>query len=310
MCLAIYKPADTPFDWDAYRNGYENNADGWGFAVIDNGELLDAVGTGSFEEFRRNLEPFAHCQAIIHFRWATHGKKDESNCHPFVHRDLAMIHNGIVHIDTTDEPDRSDTAHFMAKVIAPMYDRDRDFFLHSDVKYTMELAHASSKFVFLRADGVHGIWNDEDGITENDGHWYSNTGYLPSTSKWPSAWTRTSYSGTSALASAVVRYAKAGSSWTSVDNDDTCRTVNDDRDIDEWAQSKADEADAKAGVDGIDVVDEDLFDIERYEDPSYSDLHADTLYRELLNYGMSEQGIEEVRELFGWGGLEALYDAR
>jgi len=178
MCLAIYKPTETGPNWKAYETGIDSNPDGWGFAVIDKGELLTACGMGGFEEFRHNFEPFSHCQSIIHFRWATHGTKDETNCHPFFVDDLAMIHNGIVNIDTASDLSRSDTWHFMEKVIAPMYRRDRDFFTRSEVIFNMELAHPGSKFAFLRQDGKVAIWNEQHGITEKDGHWYSNEAYL------------------------------------------------------------------------------------------------------------------------------------
>mgnify|MGYP003342857729 CR=1 FL=1 len=279
MCLAIYKPAETKPDWEAYRNGHLDNADGWGFAVVENGELLDATGVGNFDEFRRNFEPFADRQAIIHFRWATHGRKDVSNCHPFVHDGLALIHNGVVNICCKSDPGRSDTYHFMQSVVIPMYERDRDFFMRNDIQYTMEMAHGSSKFVLLRADGAHAIWNESDGIQEEDGHWYSNSDYRYS------RWCR-------------------GYDWAKGDTSSSITLPETKSLVVPKSEVVMSEHDWKEWVSGIDSercpVDED----------EASDEYVRKLRDDLLQWGMSSDAIQEVGELFGWSGLEALWDAR
>ena len=96
MCLAIYKPATTTPDWSAYRNGFAVNDDSWGFAVVVDGTLVTRCGIGNFEEFREAFSPYADRQAIIHFRWATHGKKDTGNCHPFMVSDSLIAINKFV----------------------------------------------------------------------------------------------------------------------------------------------------------------------------------------------------------------------
>lgn len=299
MCLAIYKPATTKPDWEAYREGFSGNPHGWGFATIDNGELLDAVGIGNFDEFRRNFEPFAHCESIIHFRWATHGTKGTENCHPFTHDGLAMIHNGIIDIDTKDDESRSDTFHFFTKVVMPMYERDRDFFLRDDIIYTMEMAHSGSKFCFLRADGQSAIWNKSRGVDEYDGHWFSNYGYLP---------TRYSRSRLIGYDSAI----KTGADLFS--HSDSCKAaepikvtepskVNDRISLDDDPFLLKDEDETKDDdmMDGVsDLIRED-------ED---ADAYCSKLERDLYNWGLSKPCIEEVRELFGWSGLESLWDQR
>jgi glutamine amidotransferase len=276
MCLAIYKPADTAPDWVAYKNGIDSNPDGWGFAVIDNGELLTACGMGGFDEFRHNLEPFSHCQAIIHFRWATHGTKDTTNCHPFFVDDLAVIHNGIVNISTKSDETKSDTWHFVDAVLTPMYHRDRDFFLRSEVIYTQELAHNTSKFVFLRADGKHSIWNYNDCITEKDGHWYSNSAYL-SSRNWYAA--RPSLTVT-ATATASTHVQESGRAWAMLDEDEReyQRYVNEERD------------------------DRDIPADEHEQEYTLA------LMEELLRYGFHEKTLKDVDDLLGLSGIEALHD--
>lgn len=271
MCLAIYKPADTAPDWGAYANGIESNPDGWGFAVIDNGELLTACGMGGFKEFRHNFEPFAHCQSIIHFRWATHGKKDESNCHPFFVKDLAVIHNGVIGIDTKSNEDRSDTWHFVTKVVSPMYDRDRDFFTRPDVIFNMELAHKSSKFVFMRQDGTVSIWNEEDGVHAHDGHWYSNDGYLPCRYYYSKPAART----------ATANCLSTRESWNLTDDEDEAIYRK-------WKDES-----------GYGVED----DADTYDKAYYEKMEHD-----LMAFGFTRDTVDEVFGLLGGHGLEALYD--
>lgn len=289
MCLAIYKPATTAPDWDAYRAGMASNPDGWGFAVIDQtGEMLVACGMGKFDEFKHSLEPYSDCVAIIHFRWATHGKKNIDNCHPFIaYREgetLAMIHNGIVSIDTSDDENKSDTSHFMDGVIRPQFERDRDFFTRPDVIWTNETAHSSSKFVFLRSDGTHEIWNEADGEWESDGHWYSNTGYLYYRR---SASTSTT---TTAVSSYYDRYRDSHPQTVTFDLTKG-REDDDERDYQRW----------KYGEEQIVSVDMD--------DPSPDPLgRAGDLYDRLANYGFTHACLDEVFGLLGIDGLEALAD--
>jgi predicted glutamine amidotransferase len=178
MCLAIYKPAATKPDEEAYRNGFNSNEHGAGFAAVANGCLVVSKGFFKFDEFWEAFQPYADADALIHFRYATHGKRDADNCHPFLVADnLAMIHNGILPICTKDNEDKSDTWHFVEKVLKPLYGLDTEFYRHDAISYLGSLAIDGSKFAFLRSDGDFAIWNDNAGVWEDDGHWYSNSAY-------------------------------------------------------------------------------------------------------------------------------------
>jgi glutamine amidotransferase len=180
MCLAIYKPATTKPDEEAYRCGFNNNTHGAGFAAAVNGGLVIGKGFFKFKEFWKAFQPYAECPALIHFRLATHGKKDSDNCHPFSIADnLAMIHNGILPICTKADETKSDTWHYVESVLKPLHVLDPEFYKHDAISYLGRCAISGSKFAFLRADGDFALWNEEDGVWENDGHWYSNTGYKP-----------------------------------------------------------------------------------------------------------------------------------
>lgn len=177
MCLAVYKPADVPPDWDALEQGFASNKDGAGFVAVVDGKLLVSKGHFAFDDFREAYLPYAGLQAAVHFRLATHGKTDALNCHPFlVTDDLAMIHNGVLNIKCDLDKNMSDTWHYVQHILTPMAERDPDFFYQPEVVFLGESAIRGSKFVFLRSDGESMIWNEDDGHWSRD-IWYSNSSY-------------------------------------------------------------------------------------------------------------------------------------
>ena len=196
MCIAIYKPHGTKPLWEKYKNGHDGNPHGWGFAVVNKGRLVvqhgyDANPDKSWRKFRRAFGRFGGNQAIIHFRWATHGNKEAANCHPYMVSDsLAMIHNGVISIDCDIDKTKSDTWHYVQHVVKPLHRENPNFFLAAHHSYLQKKAHYSSKFAFLRADGAYGIWNEDAGGWDA-GHWWSNNGYntpikraVTTTAKW------------------------------------------------------------------------------------------------------------------------------
>ena len=286
MCLAIYKPADTAPDWNAYQNGFYQNDDSWGFAAVVDGKIVTACGLGKFAEFRSAFEPYADKQAIIHFRWATHGSKTEANCHPFmVADDLAVIHNGIISLECNVHADRSDTWHFNELVLKPMHARDRDFYTRPEVVYTQELAHKGNKFVFLRADGDFGIWNADAGEWERDGHWYSNDSYDGWRTRW---YTSKGTTTTTTTAKSESGFMGFGSAYQ--------------RDDDEPIRRKGEScliADPYSGTEVDEIIEED----------EYEDYYLQVRMQDLRGHGMSAECIDEVLHLFGSFGIESLHDA-
>ena len=177
MCLAVYKPANVLPDWGALEAGFNSNKDGAGFVAVGNGKLLISKGHFSFDAFREAYQPYADLQAAVHFRWATHGKTDAINCHPFaISDDLALIHNGVLPIKCDLDDNMSDTWHYVQHILIPYAERDPDFFLQPEVIFLGEAAIRGSKFVFLRSDGESQIWNADDGHWAGD-IWYSNESY-------------------------------------------------------------------------------------------------------------------------------------
>ena len=321
MCLAIYKPADTAADWTSYENGFESNDHSWGFAAVQDGSLVVKHGVGKFDEFRHAFEPYATCQAVIHFRWATHGSRTVANCHPFlVARDLAVIHNGIISIKCSVHSDRSDTWHFNELVLKPLHKRDHDFFTRPEMIYTQELAHRGNKLCFLRADGTYAIWGEEDGHWETDGHWYSNRDYQ---STWGYGkhykWDREKSSPIGYLGASGARYLPVDDADDEPVND--TKTIEFDLDMDagdllaeRQAAGTAVEAVEDSGTLIQDPYSGDLVyegDNKSEGDATeeYEQQYTDIRWNELRMYGLSEPCLTEVFELMGHFGIEALHDA-
>lgn len=190
MCLAIYKPSKVEVDWDALEEGFRCNSHGAGFVTAHKGSIEIHKGYFTFDEFRQAYQPHVHKQAAIHFRLATHGTRGSDMCHPFLVTDeLALIHNGILDIDTSDDKDKSDTWHYVEYILKPLALKDRDFYSDPSIKFLGQAAISGSKFVFLRADGDWDIWNQDDGHWVGDA-WYSNRSYVKSSigyAAWPKA---------------------------------------------------------------------------------------------------------------------------
>jgi len=172
------------------EEGFRCNGHGAGFVTAHRGRLEICKGFFTFDAFRAAYIPHAHKQSAIHFRLATHGDRNEANCHPFAVTDeIALIHNGILPIDTSDAKEMSDTWHYVEYVLKPLALENRDFYSHGSIKFLGESAISGSKFVFLRADGDWDIWNREDGHWNGD-IWYSNKSYVKSNvgfAHWPKA---------------------------------------------------------------------------------------------------------------------------
>jgi predicted glutamine amidotransferase len=53
-----------------------------------------------YKEYAKQRKANKGSNFVLHFRIATSGKIDKTNCHPFaVNKNLAFVHNGIISID-------------------------------------------------------------------------------------------------------------------------------------------------------------------------------------------------------------------
>ena len=91
MCLIIHKPKGNSLEESVYKNGFDNNEDGAGFAYVQqdpnnpNRRVLRVEkGFMKFPKFYKRLQELGDEEMIIHFRRASPGMVvSEPMCHPF-----------------------------------------------------------------------------------------------------------------------------------------------------------------------------------------------------------------------------------
>lgn len=179
MCIIAAKPAGLSIPDETLRRCFNSNPDGAGYVVNlgRRGGLLVKKGFFKFEEFLDSFKSYADKAAVIHFRIKTHGAKNAEMCHPFhVRDDLYVAHNGIINIDTADDPTKSDTWHFVETVLKPELEHDPKALYRPSFQFLLSSTIERSKLAFLDHKDNMVIVNKEYGET-HEGIWYSNGGY-------------------------------------------------------------------------------------------------------------------------------------
>lgn len=138
---------------------------------------------------------------VIHFRWKTSGNVDHDNAHPFVvlPRQMAMTHNGVLHISTKSDETKCDSRHYIDRVLRPQLEKFPELVTVDEWRALIggDIGE-SNRFVFMDASGQMHFVNKHTGI-EHDGLWIANTysfdasllipGYK--THSWNGGWGRT-----------------------------------------------------------------------------------------------------------------------
>ena len=183
MCIIAYKPKGISVARHVLETCFVNNPDGAGFMFPCEGKLLIRKG---YFEFGHFLTAWDKCRKIhgdglpvvFHFRIATAGEIDKTNCHPHrVARDLGFVHNGILSCVTVPkDSDVSDTIIYRDRYLGNLSSKN----LHNDKLLDMIGQHigAGNKFVFMSGEGKVAICNEKQGVWK-DGLWFSNYSFLP-----------------------------------------------------------------------------------------------------------------------------------
>lgn len=181
MCIAIYKPKGEKVCKDRLSNSFNRNPHGAGFAFAEGaGEVHIRKGFFTFDQFWRAYEKANKPQRsfLIHFRWATKGEKNKSNCHPFrLTKSHAMIHNGTISRIRL-KAGGSDTANFAKRILAPIVHSHPNFIYTAHGVKIVNLAIGASKVAVMNSAGNAVLFNENKGHWDS-GVWYSNDSYLP-----------------------------------------------------------------------------------------------------------------------------------
>jgi len=183
MCLLVVcSPDSTPKKKDLECASC-NNPHGFGFAVVTPNGIVTGRGMSAKKVIKQFLEvrkEFPSSYAMFHARFATHGVKNEENCHPFkVGEETYLAHNGVLDIDIHATDKRSDTRVFAEDTLPAMggvsvLDDDNVWIILS--KWAQ-----GSKIAILTLDpsakATCYIINESAGHWDNEGMWWSNSTY-------------------------------------------------------------------------------------------------------------------------------------
>lgn len=189
MCLIIAKPAgkDIPTRW--VESAANQNKDSLGIAYYDDKgrQRIHKWVTPNAERVKaaiKLLDSLTDRAVLVHFRYTTHGKTNEANCHPFpITKDAVIAHNGVIPGYVCPEGECSDTVLFIRKNILPFVQEYgyKAILPHLNGLYKEDLG--SSKLCALTKDGEFFYANEKLG-TWREGMWLSNTysvySYTPS----------------------------------------------------------------------------------------------------------------------------------
>jgi hypothetical protein len=189
MCLLVVSsPNSTPRKKDL-ENASCNNPHGFGYAVIAGNKIITGRGMSSkkmIKEFLEVRKQYPNSYAMYHARFATHGVKNDDNCHPFKvgGSELTYLaHNGILSVDIPANDMRSDTRIFAEDILPAMGGVTA---LDNTNLYRMIEGWASGSKIAVftldpNAEYDCYIINEDLGHWDNAGNWWSNDGYKENT---------------------------------------------------------------------------------------------------------------------------------
>lgn len=185
MCLLVVSsPNSTPKRKDL-ECASSNNPHGFGYAVIAGNKIITGRGMSSkkvIKEFLAVRKQYPGSYAMFHARLATHGVKNDDNCHPFKvgGSELTYLaHNGVLSVDIPANDMRSDTRIFAEDILPSMGGITA---LDNTNLYRMIEGWASGSKIAVftldpNAEYDCYIINENLGHWDNAGNWWSNDTY-------------------------------------------------------------------------------------------------------------------------------------
>lgn len=179
MCLLLFKPSGISINPDHFYEAAIANPDGAGLA-FHNGKKVVVMKSPKWRgrEIEREMSKLRDYPVILHFRFATHGKINYDNAHPFqLNSGYAAAHNGVI-CTTPYGPakrDESDSRHFMRVRVNPTL-RVTGTITPDDLAEWADEIGQSNKLALMSNRGEVFIVNEKQGHWF-DGVWYSNYSY-------------------------------------------------------------------------------------------------------------------------------------
>ncbi len=178
MCIIAAIPQGQQITKGTLKRCWENNPHGGGFMYSDGSKVIVYKEMVSFKKywkaFHQAKTTYTNSSFVCHFRISTHGKINETNCHPFlVNKGLGFAHNGIIY-NAPKSDNFSDTYMFNEAILKML----PNTFLTNTAMVSM-IQHyigTGSKLAFLNTKNEITIINESAGVWD-DGVWYSNSGY-------------------------------------------------------------------------------------------------------------------------------------
>lgn len=178
MCIAILNTKGVTLKREVLNNCWKNNGDGAGLLYMQDGKMQVFKEMNSFDnfynEYVRVRKAISKQNIVLHFRISTHGKVNETNCHPFlVHEGLGFVHNGMIY-NAPESKDFSDTYMFNETILKYLVN---GFEYSEDI---LDMLHVyigtGSKLIFLNSEDDYAIVNEKAGHWHLN-CWFSNTSY-------------------------------------------------------------------------------------------------------------------------------------
>lgn len=138
-------------------------ANGDGCGVMTASGYVHKCLYSNLDQFLNKLHALPKDEAVaVHFRWATHGSVKVGNCHPFVYKGFAMMHNGVLPI--ASKHDKTDSQIFLQQSLGPLLQL---FGADSPVIDAL-LSATGSRFAILDKQknkiSIFGNWTMIDGV--------------------------------------------------------------------------------------------------------------------------------------------------
>lgn len=188
MCLLLVCSPNSVPKKQNLKTASCNNPHGFGYAIITPDGIITGKGMSAKKTINKFLtlrKQYPESYAMFHARYATHGVKNEDNCHPFKvgdSNDTYLAHNGVLDVHITAGDRRSDTRVFAEDILPAMGGVSA---LDNDHVWQMVSKWASGSKVAIftldpkAKDSVY-IINEKSGHWDNDGIWWSNYTYCDS----------------------------------------------------------------------------------------------------------------------------------